>query len=399
MKKITLANFGKVPLANNLLNSKDEKFETYPLIVGFDPKTSLVELKQNAPKELMFNEQYVYDSSKSQTMVKHFKSIANKLEKKFKPNSVLEIGSNAGEFIKHFKCDKIGIEPCENFAIKTRNLGIRTWERYWDDEAAQDLSHGYRHNYDIIYSSNTISHIHDLDSCFMGIKRVLSYNGVFVMESPSLLSIVKNNIVDQFYHEHQSYFSLISVKNIIEKYGLKVFDIEEIDVHGGSLRYYIKHKNYVKYKVSKNVRNVLRKEKRAGLDNVDILKNAFKKMKDNLKELKAVLSNISTFSKKNHYVLLGYGATAKLSLVLNLAKIDNKIIEVVLDTTPEKWNKFIPGTNIKIIPYKENFLNKESLACFLGAWNYEKEIKKKEKKYLNNGGVFISHIPNVHIIK
>lgn len=399
MKK--LCNLGKLPLANNLLTNKNDKVKKYPLVVGFDKKTKLVGLMSNAPAEEMFNETYVYDSSQSQTMVNHFKEIAEKSLEKFKPKSVLEIGSNSGIFIKNFKdkdIEVLAVEPCKNFADKTSEEGIDTICAYWDDVLAESILKGYPDygypTFDLIFSSNTISHIHDLDSCFKGIKRCLSHGGTFILESPSLLEIIKNNIIDQFYHEHQSYFSIISLNQILIKYGLIIYDVEDIKVHGGSNRYYICHvNNYAQKDVSENLAKLVTKELEYGLDDYKKLKRAFENMLYNLDNLKKQIINL----KQDGYNIIGYGATAKISLILNILKLDSKYITYILDTTPEKQNKFIPGIKVKILPYSKLNLNISNV-CLLGAWNFKKEILAKEKEYLENGGVFITHIPITSII-
>ena len=377
-----------VPLANNLLNEISFNEKKYPIKIGYFEETGLVQLYDNAPAETMFNESYVYDSSKSMTMVNHFTDIAVKLKNRFKPKSVLEIGANSGIFIQNFEDkNRIAVEPCKNFSDHLNDKGIITICEFWDFSLSNKLKNNYG-EMDLIFSANTISHIQELDLCFKGIENILSENGVFILESPSLKSILKNNIIDQFYHEHHSFFSLYSITNLLKDYNLEVFDVEEIDVHGGSLRFYISKK---RQKINReSIQNILSQELEIGIGNYDILKSSFTRMIDNLYALKKMLQKL----KKDGFKIIGYGATAKLSLILNIANIGNDLVDYVLDTTPYKFNKYIPGVNIKVKEYDIELVL-ESDYILLGAWNYKQEILNKEKTFIKKGGKFITHIPSV----
>jgi len=383
-----LVTFKSIPLSNGLLSNQTDKTKTYDLKVGFNSETCLVALYDNVPPEEMFNDEYVYDSSQSHTMIEHFKAAAISIKNKFECSNPLEIGSNSGIFIEHFT-NGVAVEPCDNFAKLTSRAGIKTYNEYWGDDVTSKLlkNHG---RYDMIYSANTISHIQNLDECFNNIYKCLTENGVFIVECPSFLHLLKGNAFDQFYHEHQSYFSCLSLNKILKKHNLSIFDVESYPVHGGSYRYFITKNNY--YKVQDSVVHTINEEIQYGLDDYQTLKTKMNIMLDNIKEIKRTLSNL----KHQGATIIGYGASAKFTQVTNMSGVDNTIIDYVMDTTPAKQHKYLPKSNIKVLPYDKELLKNVDY-CFLGAWNYKKEIMDKEIDFLKSGGKFITHIPTIQI--
>ena len=185
----------------------------------------------------MFNNKYPYKSSMSVTMKTSFKRLSKIIKKRFNPNLLLEIGSNDGALLKNFNKKKvIGIEPCLNLAKITKKKGFKTYSLYWNRKTAKYINRKHN-NIDLIYSANTLTHISNLDDVFKSIKNVLSKNGVLIIEDPSLLECLKKNSYDQFYNEHIYVFSTIALRNILKKFSLEIFDIENLKTHGGSLRY------------------------------------------------------------------------------------------------------------------------------------------------------------------
>ena len=383
-----LITFKNIPLSNGLLPTKNSKVNSYDLKVGFDPKTYLVALYDNVSPEEMFNKDYVYDSSQSLTMIQHFKEAASSIQDRFKCSKPLEIGSNSGIFIEHFN-NPLAVEPCDNFAKLTSEKGIKTYNEYWGNIVADKILKEYGKR-DIIFSANTISHIQNLDECFENIYKCLSDDGVFIVECPSFLELLKGNAFDQFYHEHQSYFSYLSLSNILKKYNLNIFDIELHTVHGGTYRYFITKNNF--YPTSSNVKYILNKEIEYGLNNYEVLKNKMDVMLDNIKNIKKTLIDL----KEKGSTIIGYGASAKFTQVTNMSELDSTIIDFVMDTTLDKQNKYLPKSNIKVLPYSKELLQNVNY-CFLGAWNYKDEIMDKEVDFLNSGGKFITHIPKIKI--
>jgi len=393
-KKIEFLDLGQQPLANyyldkNQINKKERK---YRLIICFDNMSKLVSIKKTFSSKMMFNNKYPYRSSMSQTMQKSFKDLAQQIKRKINPKKILEIGSNDGSFLKNFhKKISIGIEPCANVEKITKRQKFNTIPKYWNSKLAKSILKKYG-EIDLIYSANTISHIKDLNDVFKSINIVLSPKGVFILEDPSLLECLKRNTYDQFYNEHIYVFSYLSLKAILKKFDLEIYKIQNLDIHGGSNRYFIKKINN-KIAIEKSVVNQQIKEIKYGIDK----KSTYFKFKRRVENSKKKLVSIFKFCKSKNKKIIGYGATAKATTILNYCKIDNKTIDYFLDTTKDKQNKYTPGTKIKVEKYK-GFINKDVDYVFLGAWNFKKEIFKKEKKYIKAGGKFIIHTPYPKIV-
>jgi SAM-dependent methyltransferase len=390
-------DLGYQPLANNFLKSykklSKSKNELYKLSVGFNTKTKLVSLIKRIPDKKMFNATYPYRSSMSKTMIQSFKNLSKKIKIKFKPKIFLEIGSNDGALIKNFDKNKvICVEPCSNLAKITKRKGYHTYDEYWNLKLAKKIKSKFE-KVDVIYSANTLTHINNLNDVFKSISYVLDDEGVLIIEDPSFLECIKKISYDQFYNEHIYVFSALAVKNIIKKYKLELFNIETLNTHGGSLRYYIKRTKNKIIKMNKSVNRQLSKEIKFGLNNFA----TYKKFGDSVVKSKKDLINIIKELKKDDKKIIGYGATAKACTVLNYCNIDKNMIDFFVDTTPDKINRYMPGKNIKILPYNKKLMNKDTF-IFLGAWNFKNEIFKKEKLFIKRGGKFITHIPIPKVI-
>lgn len=392
MKKFL--DLGLQPLANSYLNIKDlrKKEKKFRLVIGFNPKNYLISILNTVPKEKMFNERYPYKSSESKTMKKSFKDLSKNIKKRFNPSLVLEIGSNDGTFIKNFNKSKIiGVEPCKNLARITIKNGYTTFSEYWDTSLAKKISK--KKKIDLIYSANTLSHIKNFSEIFKAVNLSLSEKGILILEDPSLLECIKNVAYDQFYCEHLYVFSAIALKKILNKYNLEIFDIENVNTHGGSNRYYIKNKKNKFFKINSKVQKNINLEKKFGLHKFNTYKKFANKVSSSRKKLNKIFDKIKSENKK----VIGYGATAKSCTVLNYCKIGSKKIDFFYDTTSYKIGKFLPGSKIKIKKYKKLSI-KDVGYVFLGAWNFKSEIFKKEKNYIRQGGKFITHIPSPKII-
>ena len=390
-------DLGQQPLANKYLTKKDlvkKKVEYYyHLEIGFNTSSKLVSILNTVPSKKMFDKEYPYRASISQTMLNSCKDLSMDIIKTFNPNLIMEIGSNDGSFVKNFDKKKvICVEPCSNVAKITQKMGYKTFINFWNMKLAKKIKSKIK-NVDLIYSANTLSHIKDLNSVFNSISHILSNNGVLIIEDPSLLECFKKVSYDQFYNEHIYIFSLLSIKYLLKKHNLEVFNIKKITTHGGSLRYYIKKTSNNKLKINKSVKIQLDHELNFGLDKY----STYIKFKDNVEKSRKQLMEIFSKLKKRNKTIIGYGATAKVNTVLNFCKIKNETLDYFLDTTPNKIGKFMPGSHLYIQKYNKSSTNKINY-IFLGAWNFKKEIFKKEKKYIKRGGKFITHVPIPKIV-
>ena len=390
-------DLGNQPLANKYLRAYKKltlkSNELYRLTVGFDNKTKLVSLINKIPDKKMFDGNYPYKSSMSKTMINSFKKLSIKIKKRFKPKLFFEIGSNDGALIKNFnKSEVVCVEPCANLAKITNKKGYYTYNNYWNLSLAKKIKKDFGRA-DVIYSANTLTHINDLDDVFKSITHMLNKEGVLIIEDPSLLECFKKVSYDQFYNEHIYIFSALSVRKLINKFELELFDIEKLETHGGSLRYYIKWRQNKKIKIKNSVSKQLSSEIKFGLDSFKTYKN----FGDSVKRSKNDLLKLFKKIKKKDQKIIGYGATAKASTVLNYCDIGSDMIDFFVDTTPDKKNRYMPGKNIKIKKYEKKLLNNVDYV-YLGAWNFIKEIFKKEKKFIQKGGKFITHVPTPRII-
>ena len=388
-------NLGMQPLANSFLKSNSKKSLakefSYNLEVSFNTDSYLVSVTNPVNPKLQYTDKYAHRASESKTMRESFKKIANKLKKKYSPNIVMEIGSNDGVFIRNFPKNKIlAVEPCKNLANLTKNK-YKTFPNFWNKKLANHIFSKSK-KADVIFSANTISHIPDLKETFDAIEYSLSDNGVLVIEDPSIYAVIKNNSYDQFYDEHVYVFSAIAIDNIVKQSNLRLFNVEQLTTHGGSMRYYI-CKDLAKHKINKKTKLILKKEKKAKLDQLFTYLEFSKRVKKSKQKLIQIFKKLKNKNKN----IISYGATYKSSTIFNYCKIGKKFINYVTDTTLNKQGKFTPGQHIPIISPQKG-MNERVDYAFLGAWNFKKEILKKEKKFIMRGGKFITHVPSPKII-
>jgi SAM-dependent methyltransferase len=390
MKKEFL-DLGKQPIANGFLNKNDFDDEfLFDLKAVYDEETKLVSLKEFVAPELMFNENYAYHASMSETMKDHFGYLANSLQKEYRPNNVLEIGSNDGIFIRHFNpSTTIAVEPCKNFADMTNDMEYKTYAEFWTSELSRLIKqeHG---TMDLIYAANCICHIHDLDDTFTAVRSLLSENGIFVFEDPSLIRMMERGSYDQLYDEHAHIFSVTALQNLLNRNGLEIFRVDNLSVHGGSNRIYVKAISNRYQEVENSVGYNLSKEDEFGLNDFktyQIFSDRVQKSKD---DLVSILKQLKQEGKK----VVAYGAASKVTTVFNYCGIDESLVEYITDTTPSKIGKYQPGTHIPIVSPDDGFDESVDVA-YLGAWNFRAEIMNKELNYLRRGGKFITHVPQV----
>jgi hypothetical protein len=393
MKHLFL-DLGKQPITNAFLEEQNPREEFfYHLQAEFDDQTKLVSLKEFVKPELMFNDTYAHRASMSRTMRESFKAIADQLKTKYNPKKILEIGSNDGVFIRNFETDMVvAVEPCENLADITTEMGYTTYPVFWGDEEASKII-GKHGKMDIIFSANTVSHIPDLVDTFGAVEKTLTTDGVFIFEDPSLLSVMNNGSYDQFYDEHAHVFSILALDNLLKSIGLEIFEIENLTTHGGSNRLYVKKKRSKKWQIAKNVGKNISREKESGLDHIEAYLEFAKRVQQSKNDLVKLLDRLKKEKKK----IISYGATYKSATIFNYCQLGNDYFDCITDTTLNKQGKFSPGMHIPIISPEEGF-NATVDYVFLGAWNFKDEIMAKEHEFIEKGGKFLSHVPEVRVL-
>jgi len=386
-------DLGKQPIANGFL-FRDQISEEYffNLGVAFDEETKLVTQTEYVDPPLMFNDEYVYRGSMSKTMREHFKKLSGVLWENDNPMpKVLEIGSNDGVFLKHWPTDStVAVEPCGNFAKETRRMGYKTYKEFWCTELAKEIKlvDGER---DIIFAANCICHIPNLDEAFKAVNLLLKDDGVFIFEDPSLAEVINNNSYDQIYDEHPHVFSVIALDNLLNRCGLEIIKVENITVHGGSNRVYVMKKGFgvvdVSVEQNKSYERVL------GLDDFETFLRFAKRVEQSKEDLVRLLTKCKDEGKK----VISYGASSKSTTIFNYCGIGPELLSYITDTTPEKQGKLSPGMHIPVIAPEQGFNNTVHFA-YLGAWNFIKEIKDKEKDFVGGGGKFITHVQTIQVV-
>ncbi len=379
-------SLGLSPLANNLNTKKNDLNNLYPLDLNFCKKCANSQLSIVVPPEKMFDS-YFYLSSTSREFIDHFASIAKELKSDLKLNNksvVVDIGSNDGIFLEPVNklgINAIGVEPAKNVAKIANSKGLYTLPEYFDKKTVNKILKNYG-KVDVVTAFNVFAHNDKLSEILKNIEEILKKDGEFIFEIQYLLRTIKELTFDNVYHEHVNYWCLLSILHFFENSNMKIYKVKEVDTHGGSLRVYAtKNKNK---RLHKSVNQYIELEKKNKLDKIETY---FKFAKDvesikinSLKSLNEILSE-----NKN---IIGYGAPAKATTVLNYFGIDSKYFQYVIDDSEIKHNKFIPETNIQIKSKNDINVNKYDYILVL-AWNFYDSIKK------NNQGQF----PNSEFIK
>ena len=383
-------SFGKMPMANGFLEKKNFKKEFfYKLEVGFNKKNFLFQVNNHPKSPHIFNNNYPFYTNKSAVMVKHFKSYFNWAKSKYleKKSNIIEIGSNDGTLLQHFKQDKyihLGFEPSKNVADYAKKKGVNVITDFFNLKNANKLKK-FKHNTDLICAANVICHIPDLNNLMKSIKLLLSEKGVFTFEEPYLGSMFKRVSYDQIYDAHIFIFSLHSVRSIFNIHGLELIDALPQKTHGGSMRYVIAKKGC--RNISNRVGRLIKKEIKLKLNKISSCLTFKKNCEITKKNFRAKIFNL----KKKGKTICGYAASAKSTTALNYCKIDSKYIDYIVDSTKEKINKFSPGTHIPIVDVNHFRKNYTDIAI-LCSWNHRKEIQKKEQNFSLKGGRWISHV-------
>ena len=374
-------SLGLSPLANNLNKNKDDKNDLYPLDLNFCDQCSNSQLSVVVPPKKMFDS-YFYLSSTSQLFKDHFVEIANELKNTLKLKSsslVIDIGSNDGIFLEPLKklgVKAIGVEPAKNVAKIANSKNLETLTDYFTRNTVDKIikKHGKA---DVVTAFNVFAHGDGLVDILKNIEVILKNNGEFIFEVQYLLRTIKDLTFDNIYHEHVNYWCLISILNFFENSELKVYKVKEVDTHGGSLRVYAtKNKNK---RLHKSVRQFIEVEKKNKLDKYTTYKKFARRVEDTKKQSIELIENIKSDGK----TLIGYGAPAKATTLLNYFGLTDKEIEFTIDDNSLKHNKFIPETGIQIKQVKDIKPDNYNYVLVL-AWNFFESIKKNNSKIFKN---------------
>ncbi|EKD64784.1 MAG: hypothetical protein ACD_50C00307G0015 [uncultured bacterium] len=387
-------DFGKTPTANSFLKKSQlrDKEDFFPLAVNFCKNCGQLQLSHVVSPEIMFRH-YVWVSSTSPVTVKHFeeyaKSVFNNLLLK-KGDLVVEMGSNDGVLLKPFKklgMRVLGVDPARNVAKRATKEGIPTLPHFFNTKVAKQIAKKYGRG-KVIAANNVFAHINDLDEIVKAVGELLDKDGAFVIEAPYNIDLVEKNLFDIVYHEHLSYLAIKPLDKFFVNHGMQIFDVVKKDVHGGSVRVYVKFKE-AKYKVKGSVKKFIDLEKKKKLFNIDTYRRFARKIEENKIKLSKLLRKL----KKEKKSIAGYGAPAKSTTLLHYFNLGTENLDFIADDSPYKQGLFTPGKHIPVISPKEIYTKNPDYLLIL-AWNFADSVMKMHEKYKKAGGKFIIPVPS-----
>lgn len=397
--KHTFLNLGFAPPSNAYLTkddlSKPEKY--YPLKIKVCNQCWLVQTEDYAQVDELFSNEYAYFSSTSSTWLDHAKRYSQKIIEMLKLNSeshVVEVASNDGYLLKNFlkvgiPC--LGIEPTDSTANTSENLGIPVLRKFFSENLAKKLSYEGKQA-DLIVGNNVYAHVPDINDFTKGLKALLKPDGTITLEFPHLMQLIRNIQFDTIYHEHFSYLSLYSVSRIFQFCGLRIFDVEELKTHGGSLRIYGCHQEDRRIKTAR-VGRILMQEKEQGMQEIETY-TTFQQLANRVKN--NVLEFLIEQDKLGRKVV-AYGAAAKGNTLLNYAGVKPDLLSFVSDAAEAKQGKYMPGSHIPILSPEAILEAKPDFVLIL-PWNIADEVKQKNCKIYEWGGQFVTTVPDLKFI-
>ncbi len=397
--RLTLADLGTCPPSNSYLTPEqlESPEKWYPLRVLVCESCWLAQTADFVEREECFSANYAYFSSCSTTWVDHARRYAETVISRFElgPQSqVLEIAANDGYLLQHFVQRAIpcyGVEPTESTAKAARDKGIEIVGDFFGSDLAGRLAQQKGHA-DLVAANNVLAHVPDINDFAAGIAQILRPGGVATFEFPHLLQLIEKNYFDTIYHEHFSYLSLHAVRSVLEAAALRIFDVEELPTHGGSLRVYASLRNGVVREPSTGVHEFLEKERQGGLLDATTYKAFPARMKKAKNDLLSFLLECATTQRR----VAAYGAAAKGNTMLNYAGIRSDLLPYVVDRSPGKIGTFLPGSRI---PVFEELKLREDRPDFIVIlpWNLRDEIATQLDYAREWGAKFVVALPRLEI--
>lgn len=394
----TFLDLGDQAPANALLKKEELSLpeKKFPLAVMQCADCELLQLTHIVSHELLFRN-YVYFSSVSQLMSKHFAAYAADVADRFIPKDglVVELGSNDGILLKTLlgrPLRVLGVDPARNVAEIARKNGVPTISEFFNKGQAQKIraEHGPAH---AIIGNNVIAHIDDLDSVVEGFDALLADDGVFVMEAPWVVPFIEKLEFDTIYHEHVSYLGVAPLQRLLGRYGLEVFDVRDQNVHGGTIRLFAQRKGKGKRPIDASVEQHIAREHQAGTNDLKKLNEMARKVEALREEIRKEVRGIRSSGKR----VVGYTAPAKGNVLTQYCTLGPEDLQYMADATPAKQGLYNPGMHIPIVaPAKLLEDNPEFAMLF--AWNLRTEIVSRESEWYRKGGRFIIPLPTVERI-
>ena len=396
----TFCDLGMSPLSNAFLSASQlgEMEPFYPLHAYVCGNCFLVQLRQFESPQQIFSDAYAYFSSYSDTWLEHARAYTEQMVGRFKfgPASlVVEIASNDGYLLQYFKRGNVpvlGIEPAANCARAAQKVGIPTLVKFFGAELAVELK-AQGKSADLLLGNNVLAHVPALNDFVRGLKVLLKPQGVITMEFPHLLNLMRENQFDTIYHEHFSYFSFFTVEQVFARQGLKLFDVEKLPTHGGSLRIYGAHAEDRTKATSARVAQLLDEEARFGIADLRSYGNFAEQAKRTRRKLLEFLVDAKAAGK----TIVGYGAPAKGNTLLNYCGVHSDLVGYTVDRSPHKQGKFLPGTHIPIFEPERIRQTRPDYILIL-PWNIKEEVMAQMAHVRDWGAKFVIPIPEAQVL-
>jgi SAM-dependent methyltransferase len=395
----TFVELGETPLANALLREADLKRPEprYPLTVRVCAECLLVQADQVVAPDVLFSD-YAYFSSYAATWVEHAKRFAEMARARFAlgPDSlVIEVASNDGYLLRHFAeagVPVLGIDPAANVAVVAEKAGVPTRVDFFGKVLAETLA-GEGRRADLLVGNNVLAHVPDLNDFVAGLATVLAPDGVLSVEFPHLLRLIEEVQFDTIYHEHFCYFSLLAVERVFAAHGLRVFDVERLPTHGGSLRVLACRAGSTAHDTGPGLAEVRAAEAAAGLDKLATYTGFAERVAAVKRALRAFLDDARAAGKH----VVAYGAAAKGNTLLNVCGVGRADIDYVVDMSPHKQGRFLPGSHLPIHAPERMFETRPDYVLIL-PWNLREEITRSMAGVRDWGGRFVVPVPRAEVL-
>ena len=393
-------DLGTMALANSFLTAEQVKQPhdelLFPLDIYFCENCGLVQIGHIVPPKVMFSN-YIYYSATSDLIHNHAHLLATRFQKRFgltHDSMIMEIASNDGTVLRQFKEQGnrvLGIEPAANIATVASEAGIPTYNDFFSNELAHILKDKYGSS-DVILGRHVFAHVPEIHGFVQGLKHLLAPQGAIAIEAPYLIDFIERTEFDTIYHEHYSYLSVRAMSYLFNMYDMDLFDVEHVAIHGGSLIYFVGHRQT--HPISATVSNLIQAELNKGLGDKPTYSSFAGRTEIIRRDTVAFLRKLKAEGKR----IAAYGAPAKGNTFLNYCRIGTDLIEYTVDKSPYKQNLFTPGMHLPVY-HPDRLLQDMPDYVLLLSWNFKDEIVKQQQEYLRRGGKFIQAIPTLQIIE
>ena len=398
--RLSFCDLGTTPFSNSFVSADElDRSETYyPLHARVCEACWLVQIPAFEPPDTIFNAGYPYFSSYSHSWLHHCEQFCTEImaARRLGPQSqVVEIASNDGYLLQYFSragIPVLGVEPSANCAQVAESKGIPTLVKFFGRQTAVQLrADGVRA--DLVVANNVLAHVPDLNDFVAGITTLLAPGGLASFEFPHLLRLIEGNQFDTIYHEHFSYFSLVAVKQLLDRHGLRLFDVVEVPTHGGSLRVLAQHAAEAQPAPGRGGTKVLGDELRAGLDGA----GAYTNFQDRVTATRMALLDFLLVARTARKKVWGYGAAAKGNTLLNYCGVRSDLLEAIVDRSPHKQGRYLPGTRIPVRTPEDMIAARPDYVLIL-PWNLRQEIVESMAVVREWGGKFVIPIPEPMVL-